>query len=350
MAQDVDPVVHRAGDLAGSGVAAAGCRCTRLPAGSSRSTPRTGTGCRPSPPSRGPGRWRTPRRGRSSPHRSRAAGAARRSRRCGTAGTRRGRARPQWARLTSPGRTRPVPPPRRLALLASWWGAKNGGRRIRSSPGSRAPASEWIAVSSSDSSSGEVGQDPRQPLGQRGLARPLGPGQHQVVATGRRHLQRVLHVGDAVEVGEVVLGRAAATRATRSAGCPTSARPGARRAPARRAARPAPGPASASRGPSCPGPSPPRAPAARARSPGRNPRRDAAITIGSTPGTERSPPVRVSSPITRVSASARWVDVAARGQHGQRDGQVEVGAALDQVGRRQQDRDPTGGGPRHARS
>ncbi len=37
------------------------------------------------------------------------------------------------------------------------------------------------------------------------------------------------------------------------------------------------------------------------------PRRDAAITIGSTPGTERSPPVSVSSPITRVSESDCWV-------------------------------------------
>ena len=36
----------------------------------------------------------------------------------------------------------------------------------------------------------------------------------------------------------------------------------------------------------------------------RKPRVEAAITIGSTPGTDRRPPVRVSSPITRVSLSA----------------------------------------------
>ena len=37
------------------------------------------------------------------------------------------------------------------------------------------------------------------------------------------------------------------------------------------------------------------------------PRRDAAITIGSTPGTDRSPPLRVSSPITSVSDRVLWL-------------------------------------------
>ena len=70
--------------------------------------------------------------------------------------------------------------------------------------------------------------------------------------------------------------------------------------------------------------------------------------MGSTPGTERRPPVRVSSPIARVSASESCWEVAAGCQHRERDRQVEVGATLEQVGRGQQDRHPLAGGPRKA--
>ena len=112
---------------------------------------------------------------------------------------------PQCARLTSPGRTRPVPPPSRLALLASWWGAKNGGRVSRSSPGSSAPASEWIAVSSSDSSRRQVGQEPGIRSASVVLPGPLRPGEHQVVAAGRGDLDGVAGVGHAEQVGHVEL-------------------------------------------------------------------------------------------------------------------------------------------------
>ena len=82
---------------------------------------------------------------------------------------------PQWARLTSPGRTRPVPPPTMLALLASWWGAENGGRAISRSPSSSAPASEWRAVTSIDSSIVRSGRIEGIRSARVVLPQPLGP-------------------------------------------------------------------------------------------------------------------------------------------------------------------------------
>ena len=75
------------------------------------------------------------------------------------------------------------------------------------------------------------------------------------------------------------------------------------------------------------------------------PRAAAAITIGSTPGTDRRPPVRVSSPMKTVSASTLPGQAAVGREHRHRDREVEVGAALQQVGRREQDRDPLRRGP-----
>ena len=74
--RDVDPVDDRAAELAG-GTPGGGprCRCSGC-RGWSGGSRRRGTGCRRSPPSCGPGRSPTPRRGRSSPRRSPAAGAA----------------------------------------------------------------------------------------------------------------------------------------------------------------------------------------------------------------------------------------------------------------------------------
>ena len=92
-------------------------------------------------------------------------------------------------------------------------------------------------------------------------------------------------------------------------------------------------------------PSPPPRPAARARRPGGCRASAAAITIGSTPGTDRSRPSRVSSPMNDDPLERAARHLAGGGQHGDGDRQVEVGAALGQVGRRQQDRDPPGGRP-----
>ena len=77
----------------------------------------------------------------------------------------------------------------------------------------------------------------------------------------------------------------------------------------------------------------------------RMPRSAAAITIGSTPGTERSPPARVSSPMNTTPVERAARHDAGGAEHGDRDGQVVVGAALGQVGRREQDRGTAGGRP-----
>ncbi len=67
---------------------------------------------------------------------------------------------------------------------------------------------------------GEVGQQPRDALGEGGLAGALGTGEHQVVATGSRDLHgvaRVLHADDVghVEVLQAFLAAPAEQRRTR---------------------------------------------------------------------------------------------------------------------------------------
>ena len=82
---------------------------------------------------------------------------------------------PQCARLISPGRTPAEPPPTRLAVLASWCGAENGGRVSMPSAGSRAPASECTAVSSRDSSRVRSGRMPGIRSAMLVLPDPFGP-------------------------------------------------------------------------------------------------------------------------------------------------------------------------------
>ena len=229
-------------------------------------------------------------------------------------------------------------------MLTSWWGAKNGGRTIRSSPGTRAPASEWSAVSSSDSSAVRSGSR----LGRRSarvvLPAPLGPIEHQVVAAGGGHLEGVLGVGHALDVDEVELVE------------PRLA------APAEQAARERP----ATGGASGTGSSLSCAETwASERIPNTHDaghhRRLAHLRLGHEHLTD---PVARGGQHHRQHArhraqSARQgqlaheqrlaqqvgLDLAVGRQHGHGDGQVEVGAALGQVGRREQDRDPLGARP-----
>ena len=221
------------------------------------------------------------------------------------------------------------------------------GRAARR-PASSTPASECTAVSSSASSTVRSGRMPGQPLGQRGLARARRPVEQQVVAAGRRDLEGEPGVGhpdqvDQVEVGQPVL---AAPGQQRAAG--QRRRPAARRAPRSRAARRPPGASDRTPNTDMPGTSA----ASRACGSGTKirsiPRADAASAIGSTPGTGRSRPSRVSSPTSTVRSRDVVRHLPARGQHPDGDGQVEVRPALGEVGRRQQDRHPPGGRPGEA--
>ena len=71
----------------------------------------------------------------------------------------------------------------------------------------------------------EVGKQAGDPLGQRRLARALGAGEQQMVATGGGHLDRELGIEQPGEVGEVLVVEAVLPRARPAAGCPTSAPP-----------------------------------------------------------------------------------------------------------------------------
>ncbi len=177
---------------------------------------------------------------------------------------------------------------------------------IRPSPGSRAPASEWSAVSSSDflRRSGRGAS-----IGIRSarlvLPAPLGPESRIGVPAGGGDLGGVLGVGHAAQVGEVDLARVAPRRARSAAATRHRRHRRRRRAPARRAARRPPARATACRSTVMPG----TIAASRACGSGtktcRMPRSVAASTIGSTPGTERSPPSSVSSPMNAVPIRAR---------------------------------------------
>ena len=219
---------------------------------------------------------------------------------------------PQWARLISPGRTWPLPPPSIATLLASWWGAENGGRTSIPSPGSSAPAREWIAVSSSDSSRVRSGRIPGIRSAMLVLPAPLGP-------------DRSTWCPPAAATSTANRASAIPTRSRRSV---SSRRPSPRQESRRLPDIGATGGASGTSSPlsSATTWARDRMPsttmsgtiaASRASGSGtttrRTPRAAAASTIGSTPGTERRPPSRVSSPMKAVAshgAAGTWPDAA----------------------------------------
>ena len=174
--------------------------------------------------------------------------------------------------------------------------------------GSRVPASECTAVSSSDSSGLRSGSSPGIRSASVVLPAPFGPAEQQVVAAGGGHLDGVPGVGHAGEVGEVDLLDPLVAAPATAAASRTSAPPAARRGPPRRAAGRPPGASERTPITSMPGTiaaSPACGSGTKTR---RMPRSAAAITIGSTPGTARSPPSRVSSPMKprrRARAAAR---------------------------------------------
>ena len=129
-------------------------------------------------------------------------------RRARTPAPRRGTARRGGPATAAPGRASPTPPPTIAAGDAVWCGARNGGRRRPArGPRGSAPATEWIAVTSSDSVAVEVGQQPGQPLGEHRLAGARRAVQEQVVPARRRHLEGERRVGLPGDVGEVEAAR-----------------------------------------------------------------------------------------------------------------------------------------------
>ena len=89
------------------------------------------------------------------------------------------------------------------ATEAVWCGARNGGTRTSPAPGGSTPLTEWMRVTSSDASSGEERQDPRQPAREHRLARAGRPGEQQVVAARRGDLEGPARPLLAAHVGEV---------------------------------------------------------------------------------------------------------------------------------------------------
>ncbi len=192
---------------------------------------------------------------------------------------------------------------------------------------------------------GQVGKDRGDPLGERGLAASLGAGQQQVVPAGGGDLDGEAGVVDARRRRPCRPRRAAARRARPAAGCPTSVRPEAPAGPPRRRARRPPGRASARRAPRRRAPAPPRGPGARGRRPGGCPGGTAASTIGSTPGTARRPPVRVSSPMKTEPVTSARAELAVALSTASAIARSKWVPRLGRSLGREQDRDPLGRRP-----
>ena len=74
-------------------------------------------------------------------------------------------------------------------------------------PAASTPPTEWMRVTSSDASSCEQRQDPRQPAREHRLARAGRPGEQQVVPARGGDLERAARALLAAHVGEVGDGR-----------------------------------------------------------------------------------------------------------------------------------------------
>ena len=255
---------------------------------------------------------------------------------------------PQWARLISPGRTWPLPPPMMLALLASWWGAEKGGRVSIPLAGSRVPAREWIAVSSRASSGVRSGRMPGIRSAMLVLPAPLGPSRRRwwppAAATStayrasgmpRRSDRSTSSIRSSPRHASSWLLDRAATGGASGTSSPQSSATTCLRL--RMPSTTMPGTIAAS--PAC--------------GSGTNtrviPREAAASTIGSTPADRAQATVEGQLADERRAGQRALRDLAVGSEHGHGDGEVEVGAPLEEVGRREQDRDPLRRGPQPGR-
>ena len=82
---------------------------------------------------------------------------------------------PRLARLTSPGRSTPLPPPVSETGEAVWWGARNGGARAVGPLGSGSPTAERMRATSRASSVASGGSRPGRRLASMVFPAPGGP-------------------------------------------------------------------------------------------------------------------------------------------------------------------------------
>ncbi len=237
---------------------------------------------------------------------------------------------PRCASVASPGRG-VEPPPTTAAVEAVWCGARNGGVRSSPAPGGSSPATEWMRVTSSASSSSSRGRIPGSRRASIVFPIPGGPASSRLCAPA-----------------------AAISSARRARSWPrTSARSGAAasriasphaRAPARagRARRGSTRPPRA-RCSTATGSTPASATSgARLRRTDEPPRARAPRSLrGDERARDRSqPPVEGELADRGVTGeAARW-ELPRRRQHRERDRKVEARALLAQVGRREVDDDP----------
>ncbi len=124
------------------------------------------------------------------------------------------------ARLTSPGRGMPLPPPDQAGVGD---GVVRRAERTLAPPGprrcGRIPATLWICVVSSASANVRAGQNGRQALGQHGLARAGRPDHEHVVPARGGHFERALGGGLPAHVAEVQAGRVSGSAAAGAPRC-----------------------------------------------------------------------------------------------------------------------------------
>ena len=110
---------------------------------------------------------------------------------------------PWWAREIAPGRATPDPPPATAATEALWCGATNGGVRSSVDDLTDLPGERADRVGLERLLAAQRRQHRDQPLGEHRLADPGRPGHQQVVASGRRQLERQPRLRLPDDVGEV---------------------------------------------------------------------------------------------------------------------------------------------------
>ncbi len=153
---------------------------------------------------------------------------------------------PRCARVISPGRARPLPPPTSAAVDAVWCGARNGRRRDESS-GDRLARRRVDAGDLERLGVRQGREDGAQPPGQHRLAGAGRPAEQEVMTARGRDLERLARERQPADVGEVDQlvvercarrGRSGSARADPSRA--TAPRPSGTRAARRACAPPAP--------------------------------------------------------------------------------------------------------------